>query len=184
DRSSGCTNAPDAGPGRSFVNSPIPPQIAFAECSANNDSVLWQSLASFDQHLRGPAVNGRHAANAPGGSQPSEGCGEDGLHDGAASRVARLQSTGAVALQAGRSGSMDRGAQSGGQGRAEEGGPVTEQFFERPILNSPYAFPGRHWELDADGQPTNRIINTRRRSDLITPVPKPKKRRRARGQAQ
>lgn len=68
--------------------------------------------------------------------------------------------------------------------RAREGGTVTEQFFERPILNSPYAYPGRHWELDADGQPTNRIIETRRRSDLITPVPKPKKRRRARGQAQ
>ncbi|MET4337035.1 MULTISPECIES: BPTD_3080 family restriction endonuclease [unclassified Bradyrhizobium] len=61
---------------------------------------------------------------------------------------------------------------------------ATEQFFERPILNSPYAFPGRHWELDADGQPTNVILETRRRSDLITPVPKPKKRRRARGQTQ
>ncbi len=54
---------------------------------------------------------------------------------------------------------------------------MTDQFFERPILNSPYEFPARHWELDADGQPTNRIIETRRRSDLITPVPKPKKRR-------
>lgn len=61
---------------------------------------------------------------------------------------------------------------------------MTEQFFERPILNSPYAYPGRHWELDAEGQPTQRIIETRRRSDLITPVPKPKKRRRIRGQAQ
>src|SRR5690348_7297554 len=55
---------------------------------------------------------------------------------------------------------------------------MTANFFERPILNSPYAYPGRHWELDDDGQPTNRIIETRRRSDLITPVPKPKKRRR------
>lgn len=54
---------------------------------------------------------------------------------------------------------------------------MTEHFFERPILNSPYAFPGRHWELDADGQPTDQIIETRRRSELITPVPKPKKRR-------
>jgi len=49
-------------------------------------------------------------------------------------------------------------------------------FFERPILNSPYGHPGRHWELDAAGQPTNRIIEQRRRSDLVTPVPKPKKR--------
>lgn len=54
---------------------------------------------------------------------------------------------------------------------------MTDQFFERPILNSPYEYPRQHWELDEDGQPTNRIIETRRRSDLITPVPKPKKRR-------
>ncbi len=54
---------------------------------------------------------------------------------------------------------------------------MTEHFFEKPIINSPYAFPARHWELDADGQPTNRIVETRRRSDLITPVPKPKKSR-------
>ena len=50
-------------------------------------------------------------------------------------------------------------------------------FFEHPILNSPYAYPGRHWELDADGQPTNALIGSRRRSDLITPVPKAKKRK-------
>jgi type III restriction enzyme len=54
---------------------------------------------------------------------------------------------------------------------------MTEHFFEKPILNSPYAFPARHWDLDQDGQPTNRVIEARRRSDLITPVPKPKKRR-------
>ena len=54
---------------------------------------------------------------------------------------------------------------------------MTDQFFHHPILNSPYAYPGRHWELDADGQPTSSILETRRRSDLITPVPKPKKRK-------
>jgi type III restriction enzyme len=59
--------------------------------------------------------------------------------------------------------------------------PLT--FFERPILNSPYAYPGRHWELDADGQPTNRLVESRRRSDLITPVPKAKKRKAAPGPA-
>jgi type III restriction enzyme len=59
---------------------------------------------------------------------------------------------------------------------------VTDSFFERPILNSPYAYPAQHWELDPDGQPTNRIIETRRRSELITPVPKPQKRRRLPGQ--
>jgi len=60
---------------------------------------------------------------------------------------------------------------------------VTASFFEKPILNSPYDYPGRHWELDPDGQPTNRIIDLRRRSDLITPVPKPKKRRGNKDQA-
>ncbi len=61
---------------------------------------------------------------------------------------------------------------------------MADHFFDRPILNSPYLYPSRHWELDADGQPTNRVIETRRRSDLITPVPKPKKRRSPRGQAE
>ncbi len=54
---------------------------------------------------------------------------------------------------------------------------MSDDFFKRPILNSPYAYPGRHWELDSDGQPTNRVIETRRKSDLLTPVPKPKKQR-------
>ncbi|PPD10042.1 MAG: restriction endonuclease [Methylocystis sp.] len=57
---------------------------------------------------------------------------------------------------------------------------MTDQFFERPILNSPYACPARHWEL-VDRQPTNQIMETRRRSDLITPVPRPKKRRQGSG---
>ena len=35
---------------------------------------------------------------------------------------------------------------------------TTDAFFERPILNSPYECPSRHWELDASGQPTNKII--------------------------
>ena len=55
-------------------------------------------------------------------------------------------------------------------------------FFERPILNSPYAYPGRHWELDADGQPTGRIIAERRKAKFITPIPKPKKHKRRAGQ--
>ncbi len=61
---------------------------------------------------------------------------------------------------------------------------MVESFFERPILNSPYAYPARHWELDADGQPTNHIADRRRRSELVTPVPKPQKRRRASGQGE
>ena len=34
---------------------------------------------------------------------------------------------------------------------------MSQHFFERPILNSSYGFLGRHCELDAEGQPTNRI---------------------------
>src|SRR5574337_674126 len=59
---------------------------------------------------------------------------------------------------------------------------VTEnQFFERPILNSPYDYPSQHWELDATGQPTQVIVPSRRPADFVTPIPKP---RRQRGQAQ
>jgi type III restriction enzyme len=50
-------------------------------------------------------------------------------------------------------------------------------FFEHPILNSPYDYPGRHWELDAEGQPTLRILESRRKAKFITPIPKPRKRK-------
>lgn len=50
-------------------------------------------------------------------------------------------------------------------------------FFKRPILNSPYEYPARHWELDGQGQPTQRTIETRRRAEFITPIPQPKKRK-------
>ncbi len=50
-------------------------------------------------------------------------------------------------------------------------------FFERPILNSPYESPSQHWELDDQGQPTQRIIANRRRAEFITPIPQPKKRK-------
>ena len=51
-------------------------------------------------------------------------------------------------------------------------------FFDHPILNSPYERPTRHWELDDTGQPTQHIIETRRRAQFITPIPKPKKQKR------
>jgi len=51
------------------------------------------------------------------------------------------------------------------------------RFFEKPILNSPYEYPSQHWELDDSGQPTQKIIETRRKVDLITPIPKPRKRK-------
>jgi type III restriction enzyme len=53
---------------------------------------------------------------------------------------------------------------------------MTNPFFDRPILNSPYDRPVRHWELDEHGQPTHRITESRRRADFVTPIPKPKKR--------
>ena len=54
---------------------------------------------------------------------------------------------------------------------------MAPRFFESPILNSPYEYPSRHWELDESGQPTNEILPERRRVSFITPIPKPKKRR-------
>jgi len=55
---------------------------------------------------------------------------------------------------------------------------MDNQFFERPILNSPYEYPSRHWELDSSGQPTGKLIESRRLAEFITPIPKPKKRKR------
>jgi type III restriction enzyme len=52
-----------------------------------------------------------------------------------------------------------------------------DRFFEKPILNSPYEYPMRHWELDPNGQPTQLVIDKRRRAEFITPIPKPRKRK-------
>jgi len=54
---------------------------------------------------------------------------------------------------------------------------VSDQFFEKPILNSPYEYPNTHWELDESGQPTQKIVNARRKAEFITPIPKPRKRK-------
>ena len=56
---------------------------------------------------------------------------------------------------------------------------MSNPFFDHPILNSPYECPGRHWELDPDGQPTQQVLPRRRRAEFITPIPKPKKRKKA-----
>src|SRR5687768_15264924 len=61
--------------------------------------------------------------------------------------------------------------------QADQVPPMSNPFFDHPILNSPYECPQRHWELDASGQPTQRIIETRRKAEFITPIPKPKKRK-------
>lgn len=54
---------------------------------------------------------------------------------------------------------------------------MSNDFFERPILNSPYELPKRHWELDSTGQPTGQEIPNRRRAEFITPIPKPRKKK-------
>jgi type III restriction enzyme len=56
---------------------------------------------------------------------------------------------------------------------------MSNPFFDHPVLNSPYVLPARHWELDEHGQPTQKICETRRRAEFITPIPKPKKRKKA-----
>ncbi len=54
---------------------------------------------------------------------------------------------------------------------------MDNRFFEQPVLNSPYEYPKQHWELDEDGQPTQRIIESRRSAKFVTPIPKPRKRK-------
>ncbi len=52
---------------------------------------------------------------------------------------------------------------------------MSNHFFDKPILNSPYDYPSRHWELDDQGQPTQEVIESRRKCSYVTPVPQPKK---------
>ena len=54
---------------------------------------------------------------------------------------------------------------------------MSESFFEQPILNSPYEYPSRHWELDSTGQPLNKIADRRRRAEFMSPIPAAKKRK-------
>ncbi|HIJ48996.1 MAG TPA: DEAD/DEAH box helicase family protein, partial [Gammaproteobacteria bacterium] len=60
---------------------------------------------------------------------------------------------------------------------------MSRAFFEHPILNSPYEYPGQHWELDDSGQPTQKVVSKRRSAEFITPIPKPKKQKGAAKQA-
>ncbi len=55
---------------------------------------------------------------------------------------------------------------------------MASTFFDQPILNSPYKAPSRHHRLDKDGQPIDGPpVMQRRPSELLTPVPKPRKKR-------
>jgi hypothetical protein len=51
---------------------------------------------------------------------------------------------------------------------------MSDAFFEKPILNSPYEVLRRHWQLE-NGQPTGVIAPHRRRAEFITPIPKTRK---------
>ncbi|SFY53674.1 BPTD_3080 family restriction endonuclease [Streptomyces sp. F-1] len=47
--------------------------------------------------------------------------------------------------------------------------------IENPIINSPYAEPAWHWELDQRGQPTGERVPGRRPSETWMPVPRARK---------
>ena len=47
---------------------------------------------------------------------------------------------------------------------------MTATFAEQPTLNSPYEYPGRHWQLE-NGVPTDRVVEQRRLSAHVVPVP-------------
>jgi len=49
-------------------------------------------------------------------------------------------------------------------------------FFESPVINSPYEMPKQHWELDGANMPTNVLMAGRRSADFITPIPKARRR--------
>ena len=53
-------------------------------------------------------------------------------------------------------------------------------FYDHPILNSPYHCPTRYDALDKDGQSLDLpAADGRRRSELVTPVPRAKKKGKA-----
>jgi type III restriction enzyme len=54
---------------------------------------------------------------------------------------------------------------------------MTNPFFDQPIPNSPDEYLARHWELDDQGQPTQRMLESRRRAEFITPIPQPRNRK-------
>ncbi len=66
----------------------------------------------------------------------------------------------------------DRGNRRRNDDDGADDASSVDRFFERPILNSPYEYPSRHWELDEDGQPTHKILGYRRpTSFFVSPIP-------------
>lgn len=49
---------------------------------------------------------------------------------------------------------------------------MSEDFYLHPILNSPYEYPARHWQLDSTGQPTQNIVESRRKAEFVSPIPR------------
>ncbi len=52
---------------------------------------------------------------------------------------------------------------------------MSEQFFDRPILSSPYEYPERHWDVDGGSRSTDRILDRRRDISFVTSPPGPRK---------
>lgn len=50
---------------------------------------------------------------------------------------------------------------------------MPNDFFEQPIINSPYEYPNQHWELDESGRRRRNVIKRRRLAEFITPIPRP-----------
>ena len=48
--------------------------------------------------------------------------------------------------------------------------PAEQSFARDPILNSPYEYPGRHWDMDENNLPTQKINEFRRPSSLKSPI--------------
>ena len=69
---------------------------------------------------------------------------------------------------------MQNASLPSGPGRAGTA-ETPDRFHQQPILNSPYEYPGRHWELDDSNRPTNRVIDHRRPSSYISPIPRPRR---------
>lgn len=51
---------------------------------------------------------------------------------------------------------------------------MADAVIDNPIINGPYAEPGRHFRFDDDGI-TNEIVDGRRRSEYFIPIPQPRK---------
>lgn len=51
---------------------------------------------------------------------------------------------------------------------------MSQELIENPVINSPYAEPGRHFKFTDDGI-TNEIVEQRRVSSYFMPIPASKK---------